>query len=242
MRGNWKWLLALLAYLVFHRFSIAFVAFLVGALIDASEVHVETFRVVSPLAPGGFLHSLLMLIASIMRADGKVVHSELDYVKSFLNRNFDGNTARESLYLLRELLKQDIAVDRVCDSIKHQINYAGRLQILHFLFGLASTDHPVSEVELSLIEQIASALEIGKQDFESIRSMFVEETGWAYKVLEIEPSATNEEVKKAYRRMAMKYHPDKVNTLGEDVKKAATEKFKKLTEAYEKIKAERGMK
>jgi DnaJ like chaperone protein len=63
---------------------------------------------------------------------------------------------------------------------------------------------------------------------------------WAYKSLEIEPSATDEEIKKAYRRMAKKYHPDKVNELGEDVKKSATEKFRSINEAYESLKKQRG--
>ena len=55
-------------------------------------------------------------------------------------------------------------------------------------------------------------------------------------------TATDEEVKKAYRRMAMKYHPDKVAQLGDEVQKAANEKFKKVQEAYEAIQKQRGMK
>ena len=62
-----------------------------------------------------------------------------------------------------------------------------------------------------------------------------------YTILEISPNATNEEVKKAYRKLAIKYHPDKVATLGEDVQKAAEEKFKVISKAYEAICAERGM-
>ena len=60
-------------------------------------------------------------------------------------------------------------------------------------------------------------------------------------VLEISPSATDDEVRTAYRRMAMKNHPDKVATLGPDVQKAAAEKFRQIQEAYDAIKKERGM-
>ena len=63
-----------------------------------------------------------------------------------------------------------------------------------------------------------------------------------YKILEVSPDASDDEVKKAYRVAAMKHHPDKVSHLGEDVRKKAEEKFAKVNEAYDKIKAARGMK
>jgi DnaJ like chaperone protein len=71
--------------------------------------------------------------------------------------------------------------------------------------------------------------------------MFYKDAKSAYSVLEISHSATDDEVRSAYRRMAMKYHPDKVATLGPEVQKAAEEKFRKIQEAYETIKKERGL-
>jgi DnaJ like chaperone protein len=109
------------------------------------------------------------------------------------------------------------------------------------LFGIAVSDGVVSADEVQIIEQIAYKLGISTLDLNSIKSMFIEQTDWAYQVLEIEKSATEDEIKKAYRKMAMKYHPDKVAYLGEDVRKSANEKFQKVNEAYEKVKKERGM-
>lgn len=57
----------------------------------------------------------------------------------------------------------------------------------------------------------------------------------AYKVLEITSSATDEEVRAAYRRLALKHHPDRVATLGEDIRKAAEEKFQQINSAKERI-------
>jgi DnaJ like chaperone protein len=91
--------------------------------------------------------------------------------------------------------------------------------------------------------RIAAIFGISHADFESLKAPHFKniDPSWAYKTLEIEPTATDDEVKKAYRRMAMKYHPDKVHELGEDIKKSATEKFRSVNEAYESIKKTRNI-
>jgi DnaJ like chaperone protein len=114
--------------------------------------------------------------------------------------------------------------------------------MLHFLFGIASADGSVSDSENKVINRISGYMGISDSDFQSIRAMFVGQTDASYKILEIEPTASDEDVKTAYRRMAMKYHPDKVSHLGEDFKQVAHEKFKKVQAAYEEIKKERGIK
>jgi DnaJ like chaperone protein len=121
------------------------------------------------------------------------------------------------------------------------MDYSSRLLLLQYLFGVALADgkHHPSEVEL--IHSIAINLGIDQKEFESIKAMYIKETNSAYKILEIEATATNDEVKKAFREMAKKYHPDKVGHLGEDVKKTAEAKFTNLNAAYEAIKQERGM-
>jgi DnaJ like chaperone protein len=121
------------------------------------------------------------------------------------------------------------------------MDYSSRLQLLHLLFNISLADGAANASEIAMIEEISGYLGIASSDYVSIRNMFVPETNSAYKILEIEPTATDEEVKKAYRRMAMKYHPDKVSHLGEEFRKTADEKFKSVNEAYEKIKKERNI-
>jgi DnaJ like chaperone protein len=183
--------------------------------------------------------SLLVLTAAVMKADGKVLKSELDYVKKFMVHNFGEASATEAVRMLRDLMQQTIPVDEVAKQIKQNMNYSARLQLLHFLFGIAQADGEVDGNEKEIIAFIGREMGLTEKDYESIQAMFVPNTEADYKILEIETTATNEEVKKAYRRMAMKFHPDKVSHLGEDFQKAAHEKFQSVNKAYENIKKER---
>lgn len=188
---------------------------------------------------GAFAMSLLVLVAAVMKADGKVLRSELEYVKKFFLQNFGAETSQEAIAMLRDLLKKPIPVQEVCSQIKQNLDYSSRLQLVHFLFGIANADGKVHASEQKTIEMIAGYLGLSSKDKDSIKYMFIPKTDAAYKILEIEKNATDTEVKKAYRKMANKYHPDKVSHLGEDFQKAANEKFQKVNEAYEKIKKER---
>lgn len=190
---------------------------------------------------GDYAASLLVLIAAVMKADGRVLKSELDYVKRYFMVRFGEDTASEAVIMLRDILRQDIPLRDVTQQLAQRLEYSYRLEMVHFLFGIASADGAVSDAENTVIHRIAGFMRISDSDFQSIRAMFVSQTDASYKILEIEPTVTDEEVKKAYRRMAMKYHPDKVSHLGEDFKKVAHEKFRKVQEAYDQIKKQRGM-
>lgn len=184
--------------------------------------------------------SLLVLSAAVMKADGSVKKSELDYVKRFFLTNFGQERAEKYILMLREILKQDIQVYDVSQQIGRFMDYSSKLQLLHYLFGIASADGSTHENEIDIISDIAKYMGISSADFQSIKAMFVQDFDSAYKILGIDSSATDDEIKKAYREMAKKYHPDKVAYLGEDVRKSAEQKLQEVNEAYEKIKKQRG--
>jgi DnaJ like chaperone protein len=216
--------------------------FLVGSMIDGTTVTTSSYSPgTARTSQGDFGMSLLVLVAAVMKSDGKVVKSELDYVKQFFVRQFGEESARHALLTLKDILKQDIPVRDVCLQIKDNMDYSSRLQLLHILFNVSLADTVIHPLEIKVIENISSYLGVRPGDFLSIKNMFIPETDSSYKILEIERSATDEEVKKAYRKMAVKYHPDKVSHLGEDVRKSADEKFARVNEAYNKIKKERNM-
>jgi len=211
--------------------------FLIGSLIDSSAGEVVPGRGrVQTTTPGAFGISLLVLIAAVMKADGKVVKSELDYVKQFFIRQFGRDSAKEALLMLKDLLKQEIPLKDVCEQIKRNMDYSSRLQLLHLLFNISAADEKFDTFEVEVITKISEFLGIASGDLLSIKNMFIPETDSAYKILEISPDASDDEVKKAYRRMAVKYHPDKVSHLGDDFRKTADEKFKKVNDAYASIK------
>ena len=188
-----------------------------------------------------FYSSLLVLIAAVMKADGVVKKSELDYVKRYLLSSFGENNATQMLHALRDVLQKDIPLTQVCSEIRQNMPYASRLELLHLLYAIAQSDGSIDRSELDVIQTIANGLGISSADAESIKATFYDDLESAYTVLEIDSSASDDEVRKAYKKMAIKYHPDKVSHLGEDVQKSATEKFKKINEAYERIKKQRNI-
>lgn len=190
--------------------------------------------------PGDFRISLLVLSAAVMKADGKQLKSELDYIKAFFLQHFGPDATHNYMLAFRDILKQDIPLEDVCSQIRQYMDFHSRLQLLHFLFGIALADGQVHPEETKTIRQAAHWLGLSEKDFESIQGMFVKDYTSAYKILEIEPEASIDQIKKAFRAMALKYHPDKVSHLGEEFQHAAKEKFQKVNEAYNTIRQERG--
>lgn len=239
-----KWITGGLGWAFFGPIG-GILGFVVGSLFDGQDQGPQ--RMIGNEYPpqqttqGGYIMSLLVLVAAVMKADNKVLKSELDYTKQFFVRSFGEAAAGEAVKILRDLLNQNIPVTEVCQQIRKNMDHPSRLQLVHFLFGIADADGHVHETEHQLIKHIAQQMGISQKDYESMESMFVANTDAAYKILEVEPTATDEELKKAYRKMAVKFHPDKVHYLGEDIQKAAHEKFQKVNEAWEIIKKQRGI-
>lgn len=237
----------------------AILGFVVGSAVDAAGKELNgqgagtsTYRTRGQYTtPNDIRVSFLLLIAAVMKADGKVVKSELNHVKKFLLLNFGERQATDLLHVLRDLMGRDYSVYDVCRQIKENTNYATRMHLFDFLYSVAAADNCCSPEEEAVLKTIASQLRISSYDYVSIherhtagRSSSSSSEKYVknpYSVLGITETATNEEVKKAYRRLAMKFHPDKVEGLGDEVKKNAEQQFREINEAYETIKNQRGI-
>ncbi|MBR5091976.1 MAG: TerB family tellurite resistance protein [Bacteroidales bacterium] len=194
--------------------------------------------------------ALMVLIAAVMKVDGQVKRSELDYVKKFLLANYGEERGRQMLKVLQQMVQRDIPIDQVCAQIKVNTDYSTRYHMVDFLFGIGGADGEFHQTEINMLRLIAQYLGISASDYTSIHERHV---GYSsnqsfthssnkkdpYRVLGIDSSATDDEVKKAYRRMAMKYHPDRVAGMSEEMQRNAAEQMKEINQAYETIKQRR---
>lgn len=201
--------------------------------------------------------ALMVLIAAVMKADGAVRRSELDYVKRFLLQNYGEERGKEMLKVLQQMVQQDIPLDQVCLQIKVNTDYNTRFHMVDFLFGIGGADGEFHQTEVNMLRTIAQYLGISQSDYTSI---YERHTGSSdrsysggsgrsqsagsydkdpYRVLGIDSSATDDEVRRAYRRMAMKYHPDRVAGMSEEIQRNAAEQMKEINRAYEVIKQRR---
>ena len=189
-----------------------------------------------------FFVSLMVLSSAVIKADGQVSQSELSCVREFIRRNFGDSVVDEAMRMLDGFNRQQVNIYSVGPQIADNMNYSQRLQLFHYLVQIATADGNFSKSEKSVLEAIGAVIRLNNSDINSVIAMFYRENDEsAYAVLGISPNATDDEVKTAYRRMAMKNHPDKVSTLGPEVQKAAEEKFRQIQDAYETIKRQRGM-
>ena len=219
----------------------AIIGMAVGSLLDASSkggtVNTQSR---SATQSGDFEVSLLVLASIVIKADGKQDQRELDFVRAQFVQMYGKDRANKAFNLFKEISKQtNISTRQVCFQIRQMMDHASRLQLLHFLFGIAKADGHVADSEINVIALIASYLGVNARDFESIKAMFYKSSDNAYKILEIDSNATLSEIKTAYRKMAKKYHPDKVMHLGKEHQKGAEEKFRKVQEAYEQLQKEK---
>jgi DnaJ like chaperone protein len=215
---------------------------------------------------GDFSAALIVVSAAVMKADGKILKSELDFVKKYFLKNFGEEVTREKIKVLGEVLKQEIPIDEVAKQIRYHMRIAEKRLLLQYIFGIAAADGDIHKSELRMIERISNGIGINTFEFRSMQAMFTQQYGQyqqkyrsgyyqqqgnqkkhgpslsiCYEILGVDSSISDNDLKKSYRKLAIKHHPDKVAHLGEDHARAAEDKFQKVQEAYDQIKDKRGL-
>ncbi len=226
----YKLLFALIGY-TFFRLPGAFVGFFIGSFLSPK---------VQKVSSKDFEINLLALASLVIKADGKVTQNELDFVRRYFVSAYGKNRANEVFKIFNQNVKnKGISVSKISRLFNLALNYESRLQVIHFLFGIAKADGNISELEIKKLLEFSNLFKLSYADFLSIKAMFIQETDNAYKILELNKTATNDQIKKSYRELAKKHHPDKVQHLGDAYVKAAQDKFQQIQKAYQNIKNER---
>lgn len=197
-----------------------------------------------------FLLSMLVLAAYIIKADGKVMHSEMEVVRAMLRQNFGDSGAQQGEQILRQLFDEEKRLGRQafrenirlsCRQVAEHMDDSGRLQLLSFLVAIAQADGNVPQSEIDALREVAQWMGLSAGRVDAMLHLGGDTLEDAYKVLGLTPQATDDEVKKTFRQLALEHHPDRVAKLGEDVRKAAEKKFKEINAAKERIYKARGL-
>lgn len=198
----------------------------------------------------GFLFSLLVLAAYIIRSDGKVMHSEMEVVRRFLRQNFGEEAVAEGEQILYRLFEEQkrqshvafsATVSRCCAQMAAHMDHPMRLQLLNFLVIIAQADGRVPSEELGALSDCARWMGLSRSDLDSMLHLRGDSLEEAYKVLGVAPTATDDEIRRAYRKLALEHHPDRVASLGPDIRQAAENKMQEINAARDKVFKARGM-
>ena len=251
-----KWIGGIMGFMAMGPLG-ALAGYAIGSLFDKAAYATENMDAGNETYTGqrnSFLFSLLVMASYIIRADGKIMHSEMEFVRRFLRTNFGEDAVAEGEQILLNLFEQRKRMEatnpyafqntiRECGAqIAANMSYEERLQLLSFLAQIARSDGNVCAAEIDALKEVAQSMQLSAKEVESMLNLSGNSLEEAYKVLEVAPTATDDEVRAAYRRLALKHHPDRVATLGEDIRKAAEEKFQSINNAKERIYKARGMK
>jgi DnaJ like chaperone protein len=235
-----RWLFAFIGYMIF-RFPGALLGYFLGSVFEAGRWgQIRTSFQTNRASAQDFELRLLALASIVIKADGKTSKSELDYVRLQFAQFFGKERANQIFRVYNSEFKNyNNSAFEIGQFLVTRTRYEARLQMLDFLFRIAKADGRVSFSELDKLFEIAGYMRINKPDYESIKAMFVVQTDSAYTILEVSKLANDNEIKKAYRNLVKKHHPDKVRNLGSAAEQAAKEKFQRIQKAYEDIKNER---
>ena len=240
----------------------ALIGFFVGALFDAAVSGSPQVEFSS--AGGGFqdsarrqqgernsfLLSMLVLASYIIKADGRIMHSEMELVRRMLRQNFGDVAAQQGDEILKRLFDEQRqmgtyaykeSIRQSCQQIAAQMDYSQRLQLLNFLVMIAQADGRVDPAEVAALKEVAQWMQLSADEVDSMLHLKGDSLEDAYKVLGVSPTASDDELRKAYRKLALEHHPDRVAKLGDDVRQAAEKKFQEINAAKERIWKARGL-
>ncbi len=258
MRGIFKlsWIGAIIGFAI-GGFVGGIVGYVIGAIINSFVSNGEPKNAQgnantnsSRSAYDTFLYYLMCLSADIIFADGKIYQTETDYLRNFLNQTFGPLGQQQGMAIFERLKNErrlkgiaywNTTIQHVCQDIRQNLPEAHRIQIIAFLAELSKSDGHVDATELKSLRDIAYSMGLDAGIVDQMFALGGQSLDDAYKVLGLTADATDDEIRRAYKKMVLQHHPDRVAHLGEEVKAAATRKMQEINKAKDAIFAARGM-
>lgn len=176
--------------------------------------------------------NILVLASHLIKIDGKISSSEISFTTSFLDEHFDPQLSQERAQVLHHCLHKEYDLGIVCDQIRIYTKLHTRIQVVRFLLELAKCDGELNQQENYFIFRVAGYMNVNDVEFRKLKSEISETMLNYYDVLEVTKTASPEEVRRSYRKLVLKYHPDRNKTLSDAEKKKLTEKLLAIQEAY----------
>ena len=183
-------------------------------------------------------NAILVLAAEVIKCNRNYTNSTEEFVLHFFAKQFGERGAKQRIRSLTGLLDMgtEPLLKIACKELKILTTHDSRLSILQFLFGVADADDFINGKEIRCLNRLATYLGVSDKDFKELKQAFISENN-PYKILGLEEEATLEQVKTAYRKMVLRFHPDK---RAEDVStEEANVKFLQIQRAFSLIKEQR---
>jgi DnaJ like chaperone protein len=231
-----KWLGAGLGFVVTGNPVGAYMGYVAGSALESDS---KTSN--KGLSITEFETNILVLAAEVIKADGKASAVELDFVRTFFDTHFDTAHRVERSKVLYHCIQRGYDPRKACQDLRTTASTSTRRQLLQFLFELAAADTISSDKEISLLFKIAGWLNINDVEFKKIRKEINTVNKIDYTLLQVQPNASWDEIKAAYRRLVLEFHPDKNAQLSKAAQEEMAHKFMQLQAAFDRIKQERGM-
>ena len=180
-------------------------------------------------------NAILVLAADVIRCNRNYTAETEKFIYDFLVKQFGAVGVKHKISSIAEHL--DVGTEPLtkisCKELKMLTTHDSRMTIIEFLFGVAVADDFVNAKETRCIHRIATYLGISDKDFKELREHFISENN-PFKILGIEEGASFEQVRVAYRKMVLKFHPDKRKSHITETE--ASLKFREIQRAFETIK------
>lgn len=193
-----------------------------------------------------FVWLLVQILIHISKIDGHVSKEEISTIQNFFQYNLRYSQTQMSWVknLIKDAISSRQPLEQLLEEFKNSFTYEPRLILLELIYQLIYTKDPISQQEVSIARKIATYLEITDYDLNTIEAKYryrgrqqheqsVNDAAKHYATLGLKPGASKDEIKKAYRKLSMQYHPDKVRHLGEEFRKVAEEKMKEINAAHD---------